>query len=143
MVDPYSVDPIVRSTDPSFVYTHIESLIFGIIYAPLSVFGVFLNLFVILAMLRNSELRKEYLSPSILSVALNDFIFSIYTIPVVSLNGLMRDLPLPIFPEFYAFVTLGLWQGSIGNLLVLAILRCVAVVFPRICARKLSKPSTT
>ena len=29
-VDPSSSDPIVRSTDPSFAYTHIESLIFGI-----------------------------------------------------------------------------------------------------------------
>ena len=132
-VDPSSTDPIVRSTDPSYVYSNTESILFGVGYIPLSVIGSVMNLLVILAILRSSELRKEYLSPSILSIALNDFIFSISTIPMASLLGFMKDLPLPHGGEFYGFVTLGLWQGSIFNLLEVAILRCVVVFFPRIC----------
>ena len=135
-VDPSSTIPIVRSTDPSFVYTPTESIIFGIGYIPLSIMGSVLNLLVMLAILKSPELRKEYLTPSIFSIALNDFIFSICTIPIASLLGLMRDLPLPFGGEFYGFVTLGLWQGSIFNLLSVAMLRCIAVFCPKICRTK-------
>ena len=135
-VDPSSTIPIVRSTDPSFVYTRTESIIFGVGYIPLSIMGSVLNLLVMLAILKSPELRKEYLTPSIFSIALNDFIFSICTIPIASLLGLMRDLPLPFGGEFYGFVTLGLWQGSIFNLLSVAMLRCIAVFCPKICRTK-------
>ena len=135
-VDPSSTIPIVRSTDPSFVYTPTESIIFGVGYIPLSIMGSVLNLLVMLAILKSPELRKEYLTPSIFSIALNDFIFSICTIPIASLLGLMRDLPLPFGGEFYGFVTLGLWQGSIFNLLSVAMLRCIAVFCPKICRTK-------
>ena len=135
-VDPSSTISIVRSTDPSFVYTPTESIIFGVGYIPLSIMGSVLNLLVMLAILKSPELRKEYLTPSIFSIALNDFIFSICTIPIASLLGLMRDLPLPFGGEFYGFVTLGLWQGSIFNLLSVAMLRCIAVFCPKICRTK-------
>ena len=135
-VDPSSTIPIVRSTDPSFVFTPTESIIFGIGYIPLSIMGSVLNLLVMLAILKSPGLRKEYLTPSIFSIALNDFIFSICTIPIASLSGLMRDLPLPFGGEFYGFVTLGLWQGSVFNLLSVAMLRCIAVFCPKICRTK-------
>ena len=135
-VDPCSTFPLVRSTDPSFVFSDTESILFGVYDIFLSVFGSAMNLLVILAILRSSELRKEYLTPSILSITLNDFSFSISTILVMSLMGLTKDLPLPYGGAWFGFVTLGLWQGSIFNLLAIALLRCVAVFFPQILQTK-------
>ena len=132
-VDPCSNFPLVRSTDPSYVFSDTESILFGVYDIFLSVFGSAMNLLVILAILRSSELRKEYLTPSILSIALNDFIFSCGILPVTSLLGFMKDLPLPYGSELYGFITFVLWQGSIFNLLEVAILRCVVVFFPQIC----------
>ena len=131
-VDPNSSIPIVRSTDPSYVYSNTETIVFGIGYIPFSVIGAIMNLLVILAILRSVELRKEYLTPSILSMALNDFLFSVYTIPVASLLCFMKDLPLPLGCDLYGFVTLVLWQGSLFNLLEVAILRCVVVCYPKV-----------
>ena len=135
-IDSSSTNPIIRSTDPSNVYTDTESFIFGVGCIPLWLCGLIINSLVILAILRSSELRKEYLTPSILSITLNDFSFSISTILVMSLMGLTKDLPLPYGGAWFGFVTLGLWQGSIFNLLAIALLRCVAVFFPQILQTK-------
>ena len=135
-IDSSSTNPIIRSTDPSNVYTDTESFIFGVGCIPLWLCGLIINSLVILAILRSSELRKEYLTPSILSITLNDFSFSISTILVMSLMGLTKDLPLPYGGAWFGFVTLGLWQGSIFNLLAIALLRCMAVFFPQILQTK-------
>lgn len=132
-VAPSSTDPVVRSTDPSYVYSNTESFLLGIENIPLGVVGSVMNLLVILATLRSCELRKEYLTPSILSLALNDFIFSITFFPITSILGFMKDLPLPHGQELFGFVIHGLYLGSIVNLLEIAVLRVLVVSFPQIC----------
>lgn len=78
------------SKDTHFVYSEAESITAGLVVAFESIVGSVLNLLVILALLKNSNLRKEYLTPAILSLALTDFLFSVFSLPVVSLHFFVR-----------------------------------------------------
>ena len=48
-----------------------------------SVGGVLLNAIIFIILIRKPDLRKEYLTPSILSIALTDFIFCLICLPVL------------------------------------------------------------
>ena len=80
--------------DANFVYSEKESIMAGVVIALQSIFGTILNFLVIVALLRNSELRKEYLTPTIISIAIANFIHSIYTLPILSCHFLMKDMPI-------------------------------------------------
>ena len=76
--------------DTTFVYTETESYIGGVIFALLSIVGAILNFLLIVALLSNSKLRKEYLTKTIVSIALTDFLWSICFLPLFSLHYFQR-----------------------------------------------------
>ena len=119
------------SEDPSFHYTNAQSVTEGVFNILLSISGIILNLLVILAILRNKEIRKEYLTPSILSISCTDLIFSMLSIPSLSIISLTGDVPFPSGCQFGSYVGYGLWLCSAFNLVGIAVLRCFAVYFPR------------
>ena len=118
--------------DANFVYSEKESIMAGVVIALQSIFGTILNFLVIVALLRNSELRKEYLTPTIISIAIANFIHSIYTLPILSCHFLMKDMPITDC-LFFSFVGISVWFCSAWNLLGFSWLRCLAVWFPQKC----------
>ena len=121
-IDPTSDSSIVHSTDPSIVLSDGQGIIQGIVYMLLSIAGATLNFLVILAIYKSSDLRRSYLTPTILSLALGDFVFSIYILPPASLRGFTKDFPLPQGCAFHGFIAYTLWELSACNLVCLAIL---------------------
>lgn len=89
-----------------------------------------MNFLIIVVLLGSKRLRKEYIRPTIVSIAFNNFCYSLYTLPVQSIHFFMRDMPLPTGCQFYGFITYGLWLCSAWNLLGAAVLRFAAVHFP-------------
>ena len=118
------------SDDPSFHYTYAQSVTEGVSNIVLSISGIILNLIVILAILRNKDIRKEYLTPSILSISCTDLFFSLLSIPALSIIALTGDVPFPSGCQFGSYVGYGLWLCSAFNLVGIAVLRCFAVYFP-------------
>ena len=80
----------ILSDETSFVFSKIESYIAGVIFAFMSFAGVTLNFLLIVAILRNPKFRKEYLASSIVSMAISDFIFMSYFIPITSIHYILR-----------------------------------------------------
>ena len=74
------------SNDTSFAYTRGQAVFAGLGAAFESIAGTLLNLLIILALLKNSNLRKEYLSLAIVSLAATDLLFSLLVLPVASLQ---------------------------------------------------------
>ena len=70
----------------SFVYGTTESVFAGIGSTILAIVGTFLNFLVILALLRSNKLRKEYLTPSVVSLATTDLLYSMLTLPMLALR---------------------------------------------------------
>ena len=129
-IDPAATSPIMQSNDPSYAYSDNDSLLRVILFAPLSLIGVALNVLVIWAVLRNAELRKECLSFTILSLSLTDLLWSLGVTPEIALLGLLKDFPIPhgcVFQGFFGYV---LWEISVLTLLLLATLRVLGVWFP-------------
>ena len=118
------------NTSVNYVYSEIESIIAGILYAILSLGGFIMNFLIIVVLLGSRRLRKEYIRPTIVSIAFNNFSYSLYTLPVQSIRYFMRDMPLPTGCQIYGFITYGFWLCSAWNLLGAAVLRFVAVYFP-------------
>ena len=67
-------------------YSTAESIIGGLGATFEGIAGTFLNALVILALLKNASLRKEYLTPSIVSLATTDLLFSMVTLPMVAIR---------------------------------------------------------
>ena len=122
--DSTSSYPLLQSNDPRFVYTETESQIAGATNVLQCILGSGLNFLVLCAILRSSELRKEYLTPSIASIALTDFLYSIYPLPVLTHLYLTGDMPLPNSCSFYGCFVYLLWMVSFLNLLAISLLRC-------------------
>jgi hypothetical protein len=70
----------------SYVYTTTESVIAGIGSTILAIVGTFLNFLVILALLRCNKLREEYLTPSVVSLATTDLLYSMLTLPMLAMR---------------------------------------------------------
>ena len=139
----------LTTVDLSYVYTDFEATVLGLIVASISITGTILNAVVICALLRNPEIRKEYLTPSIISIAVTDLIFCVLCLPVHSLHFFTQDMPLPSC-QLFAIIGFGTWICSEWNLLGVAVLRLSVInsvnnsgvrgVFPR--ARKFIPIST-
>ena len=129
-VNPEALSYRVLTENPGFCYSEAVAIMTGLFNMFESVVGVILNLLVILAALRNKDIRKEYLTPSILSIAVTDLILSAYVIPLTAIKFLSRDMPFPAVCEFGSFTGHVLWVLSALNLLGIAVLRCFAVFFP-------------
>ena len=116
--------------DPGFCYSDAVAIITGLLITFESVIGIVLNVLVILAVLRSKDIRKEYLTPSMLSIAITDFIFSACVIPVSASRFFSRDVPFPSYCHVTAYIGHVLWLLSALNLLGISLLRCFAVFFP-------------
>ena len=71
-----------NSTD--YCYSNAESVLAGLGATLEAIAGSILNLLVIVALVRNPYLRKEYMTTSIVSLAITDFLFSIVTLPMLA-----------------------------------------------------------
>ena len=124
--------PASWSTDPgTYSFTVTETTTRGIFATFASIPGTILNLLVLLAMIRSPELRKEYLAPSIASITVTDFLFSVYVLPATSYQTLNRRVSFPEGCTFYGLLGWGLWMVSAFNLTSIAGLRCFAINYPR------------
>ena len=128
-LSPYLENSSFRCNDTNFAYNEIQSWVAGLSIALESFTGTILNLLVIVALLRNSELRKEYMTPGIISMAITDFLFSVAVLPVMSLLFLNGDM-LVSHIGLFSFFCYGLWFCSAWNLLGISILRCIALFYP-------------
>ena len=70
-----------NETDWSVSPAH--SITASLILTPLSIAGTLLNSAVILALLKTPNLRKEYLAPFIISLAVTDLAYSTITLPIL------------------------------------------------------------
>ena len=77
-----------NSTD--WVYSEAESIVAGLGATFQSIAGSTLNLLIILALLRKPSLRKEHLTPFILSLAATDLIYSTVTLPIIAARNFAR-----------------------------------------------------
>ena len=71
-----------NSTD--YCYSDAESILGGLGATLEAIAGSILNLLVILALIRNAHIRKEYMTRAIVSLATTDFLFSIVTLPMLA-----------------------------------------------------------
>ena len=73
-----------------YVYSEMESLLGGVGATIESIFGIILNLLVIVALVENPYIRKQYLSPAIVSLATTDLLYSLITLPMQAHNYFSR-----------------------------------------------------
>ena len=99
------------------------------VVATQSIAGIVLNFLVIASLLRNQQLRNSYLTPSIVSIAITDWLFSILLV-VSFLYYAIKDLALPTGCQPYQYIFYVLWMCSALNLLGIAALRFLVVYFP-------------
>ena len=71
------------------------SVIAAVVLSSISIVGSVLNALVITSLLRNSDIRKGYLNPAIVSIAITDFLYSVISCPIQSTSMFVRDMVLP------------------------------------------------
>ena len=108
-----------------------DSVLAALAFAVVGLCGTLLNILVIVSLLRSVELRKGYLTPSIVSIAITDLIFSIVGGIYGSTHFFIRDVPLPSGCQAFSLIYYVLWMCSALNLLGIAVLRCLLVYYPR------------
>ena len=85
-----TTSPFASSNETKFAYSGPLSILAGFGVSFEWIVGFTLNALVILALLKDAKLRKEYLTPAIISLALTDLIYSMYTCPVLSFHFFMK-----------------------------------------------------
>ena len=80
----------ITPNDNTFAYSNTESIIAGIICTLESTVGSILCFLLIVALLKNSELRREYMTKTIVSIAVTDFLFCVFFLPIMSLHYFTR-----------------------------------------------------
>ena len=80
----------VLDNDTAYCYSTAVSIIGGLGATFQSMLGSFLNILVILALLNDASLRKEYLTPSIISLASTDLLFSMFSLPMVAIRYFVK-----------------------------------------------------
>lgn len=116
----------LQDNDGPYLTANTESIIGGVIIAVESAGGTILNFLVIVALLRNTKLRKEYITPFIISNAMTDLLFSTLTLPTLSIRFFMMQWP-SISCSWHYFIGLATWVCSAWNMLGVAIIRCVII----------------
>ena len=76
--------------DTLFIYSEIESVSAGVCAAIISIFGTLLNMLIIIALLKSTEIRKEDFTRFVISLALCDLAFSIFVLPFNATRFLLR-----------------------------------------------------
>ena len=80
----------IAENDTSFAYSDVEANLGGVIFGLESAAGTLLNSVLIVALLKNSEIRKEYITKTIISILITDFLFSVFFLPIQSLRFFKR-----------------------------------------------------
>ena len=73
-----------------YAYSEAVSLIGGLGAEIIGMIGFTLNLFVIIALTKTPGLRKEYLTPFMISLSLTDFLFSAIPLPMTAVRYFLR-----------------------------------------------------
>ena len=100
-VDFQTNSTVLNSRNPDLVYSVTETTLGGVISTILSICGILLNSIIIFGIARTPDLREEYLTPTIFSIALTDWIFSIINLPIQANFFFKRDQPVGC--DFYNF----------------------------------------
>ena len=124
--DSYPIQFEIRIDDGSFIHSKIDSIIGGIGTGLISIGGTFLNILIIIILLRSSKLRNEYLTPFIVSMSMADFGYSVFALPFQCIRYFTKTWP-EIDCSTYAFMSYSLWNCSAWNLLGIALIRCIVV----------------
>ena len=74
------------NSDTSYCYSNTESIIAGLSATFQSIAGITLNFLIIVALLRTKSIRKEYITPSIISLIVTDLLFSMFTLPMMAVR---------------------------------------------------------
>ena len=80
----------IMQNDSTAVHSDVTSYIAGTVTAIQSVIGVILNLLLIIALLKNSKLRTQYLTKAIVSILVTDLIWCVSILPMFSLRFFAR-----------------------------------------------------
>ena len=73
-----------------YVYSNAVSVVGGLGALFISILGTFLNVIVIAALIKDVALRKEYLTPPILSLATTDLLYSMCTLPAMAIRYFVK-----------------------------------------------------
>ena len=76
--------------DTTPAYSNVQSDIAGVVLMLLSIPGAILNFLLIVALLKNTKIRQEYLTKTVVSIAITDFLWNIIWCPVLSLRYFTR-----------------------------------------------------
>ena len=79
----------VRLSDTKYILDGVTTIWAGLGAGIESVLGVILNGLVIVALLKSTKLRRDYLTPAIISLALTDFLFSFLSLGHFSIHFFM------------------------------------------------------
>lgn len=80
----------ITENDSTVAQSEVTSYIAGTVTAIQSVIGVILNLLLIIALLKTSKLRTQYLTKAIVSILVTDFLFCVSFLPLISIRFFAR-----------------------------------------------------
>ena len=108
---------LIQLNDTNYVYLSLRVFLwyFG---------GAILHIFISVAKFRSSNLRKEYLTPYFVPIAISCFLFSLFPVLVIEL-GFRTGCQLTVFAGYELLLCSGL------NRVGITLLRCITVYFPR------------
>ena len=78
------------ANETASVYPEIGTTLASVYFSMLSVVGSVLNFLMIISLLKAPAFRKEYLTPTLVSISIGDFILSIYVLPILSSSYYIR-----------------------------------------------------
>lgn len=81
----------INGTAKGFVYSHSDAMAAGIAATFYTIFGTFLNLVIILALLNHKSTRRHVTTPFIISLSLSDTLFSCIVLPIQATTYFAKD----------------------------------------------------
>ena len=119
------------SNNTDFSLSKEQFVTFCFLSIPLSIAGAFLNFLIILTLLTTPKLRKETMTPFIISLAVTDFTYSAITLPMHISISALEDWPFGEgFCKFFPLLDTTLVACTMWTLLAIAVLRFICVFFP-------------
>ena len=80
----------ISENDTTFAYPDVVADTAGVLFGLEGAVGVLLNVVLISALLRNSSIREQYMTKTIVSILISDFLFSGFWLPIMSLRFVNR-----------------------------------------------------
>ena len=76
----------IKENDTTFAYPDAVADTAMVLFGLEGAIGTLLNFVLIIALLKNSAIRKEYMTKTIVSILITDFLFSAFWLPIMSLR---------------------------------------------------------